>query len=273
MIYVTGADGQLGMELRGKLRDAHFLTRNDLDLSNVEMLKTFLSRSPISMLINCAAYTKVDKAEEERGLAETINTVTPALIAKYSKEKKFKFIHFSTDYVFNGLQVEPYKETTPTQPINYYGLTKEQGEKKILQENEDSLIIRTSWVYAKTGKNFINTILKTGVERDNLNVVYDQIGTLTWASDLADVVLKASDLSGIYHFTNEGVSSWYDVAVELKRLKKFKANVVPILSEQYPTPAKRPHYSVLDKQKIKSALNIKIPHWTESLELCLKQLS
>lgn len=274
MIYVTGANGQLGNELKKKLgSNAFFLTRDMLDLQNQASVEDFLKTTKIELLINAGAYTQVDKAEEERDISASVNEVAPKLMARFSRENKFKFIHFSTDYVFNGTGPSPYKETDLTDPVNFYGHTKLRGEKAVLQENPESLVIRTSWVYSTFGKNFIKTILKFGAERESLNVVYDQIGSLTNAGDLADVTLKARELSGIYHFSNEGVSSWYDVAFELKKQKNFKAAINPILSHQYPTPAKRPNYSVLDKAKIKNALGIQIPHWTESLSLCLKELS
>lgn len=274
MIYVTGANGQLGNELRRKLGSkATFLSREELDLGNPESVETFLKSTKIDLLINAAAYTQVDKAESERHLSLAINSTAPRLMSRYSREKKFKLIHFSTDYVFNGAAYTPYKESDATSPVNFYGQTKLGGENGILEENPTSLVIRTSWVYSSFGKNFIKTILKFGAERDSLNVVYDQVGSLTSAADLADVTLKSRELEGIFHFSNEGVSSWYDVAFELKKMKKFKADILPILTHQYPTPAKRPHYSVLDKAKIKSALDIKIPHWTESLSLCLQELS
>lgn len=274
MIYVTGANGQLGNELRQKLgAKATFLTREHLDLSNLLQLEKFLKETEIELLINAGAYTQVDKAESEQEFALTINAEAPKLMARYSKEKKFKLIHFSTDYVFNGKNITPYDENDEVGPVNFYGKTKLEGEIGIMQENPESLIMRTSWVYSSFGKNFIKTILKFGHERDSLNVVFDQVGALTSAKDLADVALKARELSGIYHFSNEGVSSWYDVAHEIKRLTKFKASVLPILSAEYPTPANRPSYSVLNKNKIKNSLGIKIPHWTESLEVCLKELS
>lgn len=273
MIYVTGANGQLGNELKKILgSNAVFLTREMLDLHDPVAVESFLKSTRIEMLINAAAYTKVDKAESEKDASIAINEVAPKLMARFSREKKFKLIHFSTDYVFNGKGYTPYKETDLTDPVNFYGETKLRGESSVLEENPDSLVIRTSWVYSSFGQNFIKTILKFGSEKENLNVVYDQIGTLTNASDLAEVSLKARELNGIYNFSNEGVSSWYDVAYELKKLKSFKAEINPILSHQYPTPAKRPNYSVLDKAKIKSDLNIKIPHWTESLHLCLQEL-
>lgn len=273
MIYITGANGQLGSELRLKLGDkAIFLSRNELDLSSETSVESFLQNTNLSLLINAGAYTQVDNAESERELALTINSKVPKMMARYAKKKNFKLIHFSTDYVFDGQSNVPYKETDHVSPINFYGQAKLDGEVGITQENEDALIIRTSWLYSTFGKNFIKTILKFGAERDKLNVVYDQVGTLTSVELLADVVLKAQELKGIYHFANEGVSSWYDVAVELKRIKGFKADIMPILSHEYPTPAKRPNYSVLNKNKIKDALGITIPHWTESLELCLKKI-
>lgn len=274
MIYVTGADGQLGNELKKKLgNQAIFLSRSKLHLGDETALESFLESTEISLLINAGAYTQVDKAEIERSLATSINHTAPMLIARYSKKKNFKLIHFSTDYVFNGVSHIPYTETHATDPVNFYGVTKLAGEKAVLEENPKNLVIRTSWVYSNFGRNFVKTILKLGSEKDSLNIVYDQIGTLTSASDLADITIKARELEGIFNFSNEGVTSWYDVAFELKRISNFKAEINPILSEQYPTLAKRPHYSVLDKSKIKNALDIRIPHWTESLNLCLQSQS
>lgn len=274
MIYITGANGQLGNELRRQLREnATFLNRETLDLSNLAQLEEFLSQTNIELLINAGAYTQVDKAETEKDLALSINSKAPRLMARYAFQKKFKLIHYSTDYVFAGENCRPYLETDSVKPVNFYGQTKLEGEIGVMEENPESLIIRTSWVYSTFGKNFIKTMLKFGAERESLNVVFDQIGSLTSAKDLAEISLKGRELSGIYHFSNEGVSSWYDVAHEIKRLTKFKSNLMPILSEEYPTPAKRPNYSVLNKNKIKNDLGIKIPHWTESLELCLKELS
>ncbi|MBY0518498.1 MAG: dTDP-4-dehydrorhamnose reductase [Bacteriovoracaceae bacterium] len=273
MIYVTGANGQLGNELKRHLPDAHFLNRESLDLSNLNQVEEILKSTKISILINCAAYNQVDLAEKEKELAFKINAEVPGLFSRYSLKNKFKLIHFSTDYVFDGKCSAPYSEDQKAEPLNYYGQTKLEGEKRVMDENPNNLVIRTSWVHSQFGNNFVKTLLKAGREREELNVVFDQVGTLTWASDLADAALKARELKGIFHYSNEGVSSRYDVVVELKRLKKFKAKVNPILTEAYPAPAKRPHYSVLDKSKIKKALNINIPHWTESLEKCLQQLS
>lgn len=273
MIYVTGANGQLGQELKRKLgKQAIFLERQHLDLSKLDEVEFFLKNNKIDLLINAGAYSQVDRAETDKEIALNINCNVPKLLSRYSKIKKFKLIHFSSDYVFNGLRSVPYNEEDICEPINYYGFTKREGEKAVLDENPSSLIIRTSWVYSCFGKNFVKTIIRAGSEKDQLSIVFDQVGTLTWASDLADSIIKSRDLCGIFHFSNEGVSSWYDVAHELKRLTKFKAHINPILSHEYPTPAKRPNYSVLNKNKIKNALGIKIPHWTESLGLCLKEL-
>lgn len=274
MIYVTGANGQLASELKRKLSDnAIFLTRDQLDLSNVNQLEEFLQNTKIDLLINAGAYTLVDKAESEHQLALTINSTAPQLMSSFSRKNKFKFIHFSSDYVFNGKSHMPYTEDNPIEPVNFYGETKAKGEQGVISENPDSLIIRTSWVYSEYGKNFIKTILRLSSEREQLKIVYDQVGTLTSASDLAEVVLKSRELKGIYHYSNEGVSSWYDVAHEIKRIKKLRTEILPILSSEYPTPAKRPNFSVLNKNKIRNALGITIPHWTESLEKCLQKLS
>jgi dTDP-4-dehydrorhamnose reductase len=274
MIYVTGANGQLGSELRQKLGPkAVFLNRDQLDLSDIGAVERFLKQTKIELLINAGAYTLVDKAETEQKLALIINSETPKLMSKYSREKKFKLIHFSSDYVFNGNNFLPYVETDLLDPVNFYGKTKLEGERGVLEENPESLILRTSWVYSSFGKNFVKTVLRIAAERDQLNIVFDQVGTLTFAQDLADTTLKARELSGIYHYSNEGVSSWYDVAIEIRRIMKLKTTIMPILSHEYPTPAKRPHYSVLNKNKIKQALGISIPHWTESLEICLQKPS
>lgn len=274
MIYVTGANGQLGSELRQKLGPkAVFLNRDQLDLSDIGAVERFLKQTKIELLINAGAYTLVDKAETEQKLALIINSETPKLMSKYSREKKFKLIHFSSDYVFNGNNFLPYVETDLLDPVNFYGKTKLEGERGVLEENPESLILRTSWVYSSFGKNFVKTVLRIAAERDQLNIVFDQVGTLTFAQDLADTTLKARELSGIYHYSNEGVSSWYDVAIEIRRIMKLKTTIMPILTHEYPTPAKRPHYSVLNKNKIKQALGISIPHWTESLEICLQKPS
>lgn len=272
MIYILGSTGQLGNELRRLGFGDRYLGRNELDVSNLNQLEEFLKKTNITTLINASAYTAVDKAEEEKSLAVALNAEAPALMARYASLRNFKLIHYSTDYVFDGGASEPYQEDFLKNPINTYGMTKLQGENAVSLECPNALILRTAWVYSSYGKNFIKTILKAGEERSELRVVYDQIGTLTAAEDLAEVTRMAveADLQGIYHYSGEGVSSWYDIAVYLKKKKKFKADITPILSNDYPTPAKRPFYSVLDKAKIKRDLNLRINHWSDSLDSFLK---
>lgn len=273
MIYVTGSTGQLGFELKSlpAFKDAVFLDRTQLDLSDLSQVETFLRETKISVLVNAGAYTQVDKAEAEKDLSFAVNAKAPELMAKYAADKKFRFIHYSTDYVFNGRGFKPYLETDPTDPVNYYGLGKLTGEELIFKVNPEAIVLRTSWVYSSYGKNFLNTMIRLASERPSLSVVFDQVGTPTWAHDLGVVTEKLleSRSEGIFHFSNEGVTSWYDFAVEILRQKKLRVPVTPILTEQYPTPARRPHYSVLNKTKIKSVLGGPIPHWAESLSRCL----
>jgi dTDP-4-dehydrorhamnose reductase len=270
MIYITGANGQLGQEFKKTAlgKSATFLDRSQLDLSNLSQVESFLKNNKISTLINTAAYTQVDKAEVESDLALKVNAEAPALMARYASEKKFKLVHYSTDYVFNGENFKPYTESDLTNPINFYGSTKLQAEIEILKVCPEALILRTSWVYSALGKNFFNTMIRLANERSELKVVFDQIGSPTSTIDLADVTLKSLDqnLVGIFHFSNEGIASWYDFAIEILRGKNLKTPVYPIHTSEFPTPAKRPYYSVLDKAKIKSALNLAMPHWKESLE-------
>lgn len=273
MILVTGATGQLGLELRAKLSDkAIYLDRTQLDLSVPEKLREALSTYKFTAIINAAAYTQVDLAEKEKDLAFKINAESPGVLAKLAKEINIPFTHISTDYVFDGSSKVAYKETDKKNPQSVYGASKSEGEDRVLAQNPNALIIRTSWVYSAHGKNFIKTITKLGQERDELKVVSDQIGTLTKASDLAQVILLAleKNLKGIYHYSHEGKSSWYDVAVDLKKLTGFKAKVTPIPTVEYPTPAKRPANSLLDKSKIKADLKLDIPDWKVALETFLK---
>lgn len=272
MIVVTGATGQLGFELKRRLGEqATFVDRTGLDLANVT--QAAVEKLKPTLLINAGAYTAVDKAESEKDLAQKINVEGPSRLAKLGQQMGFKLIQISTDYVFDGTASTPYKETDPVHPQGVYGKTKADAEKAVLQEQSDALVIRTSWVYSSHGKNFVKTVLRIAQEHKVMRVVYDQIGSLTYAGDLADAILKAKDLSGIYNYSNEGVGSWYDVTCAIKRFRNLSLAIEPILSAEYPTPAKRPHYSVLDKTKIKSALKLQIPHWMESLEKCLKEIS
>lgn len=266
MILVTGSTGQLGKALREQLGDkAIYLDRKTCDLSSPDTLAQSLGQYKFDLLINTAAYTQVDLAEDESERAHTVNAVAPVRLAEICATKKAKLIHFSTDYVFDGNSSVPYVETDATNPLGQYGLSKLEGEKQLLKAMPDALILRTSWVYGD-GKNFVRTIAKFGHERDELKVVYDQVGTLTSAEDLARTAVAARELQGIYHFSNEGVCSWYDVAMAVKREIGFKAKITPILSRDYPTKARRPHFGVLCKSKLKKDLNIEIPYWLESLE-------
>jgi dTDP-4-dehydrorhamnose reductase len=273
-VYVTGASGQVGGEIQRLYPNATYLTRNEVDLSSIESIATYFKGKKPKLIVNCSAYTQVDLAEKEQELANKVNAIAPGILAGLCE----KFIHFSTDYIFDGQGFRPYRESDSTGPTGIYGKTKLAGEKAVLTANSDAVVIRTSWVYSDIGKNFVKTMLKLGAERSELKVVGDQIGTPTYAKDLANLVVQNGIVnwnfkSGIYHYSNEGVASWFDLAYEIIRIKKLSCRVQPIKTEEYPTPAKRPHFSVLDKSKIKNELGIEIPHWKESLELCLRKLS
>jgi dTDP-4-dehydrorhamnose reductase len=274
MIVVIGANGQLGTELRKILgTDATYLTRAQIDLSDEEKLAQTVNELRPSFLINAAAYNAVDKAENETDLAFQINCHTPALLSRLSRENGFKFVTVSTDYVFDGESSKPYIETDPVNPLSVYGRSKAEGEKRVLDENPTSLIVRTSWVHSSHGKGFLNTVLRLAREKKPMKVVDDSIGSPTWAHDLAEVILKARDLSGVFHFSNEGLCSWYDFACAIRRFGNLDLSLTPVSSTEFPTPACRPKFSLLNKNKIKSSLGIQIPHWIESLEKCLKELS
>ena len=276
MIYVLGASGQLGQEFKKHeaFKEACFLSREQVDLSNLSQLQNFLENTKIKTIINAAAYTQVDKAESERELAQIVNSEAVKLLGQYSQKKRFKFVHYSTDYVFSGTSFRPYKESDPTSPVNFYGQSKLLGEEFLKGEAPNSLIFRTSWVYAGHGKNFFNTILRLASSREEISVVADQVGTPTWAPDLVHVTAKAlaSDLEGVFHFSNEGVASWYDFAHEIVKINNLKTRIAPITTELYPTPAVRPFYSVLDKEKLRKALGVSLPYWRDSLEACIKGL-
>ena len=285
-ILVTGANGQLGNELN-ELSVLYtdysfvFITRNELDLSDTKAITTYFIDKTFDVIINCAAYTAVDKAESEQVLARDINTKAIETLAQIAKEKAISLIHISTDYVFDGKNFKPYIETDPTNPQGVYGQTKLDGEQVMLAINPaNSLIIRTSWVYSSFGNNFVKTMMRLGKERDELGVIYDQVGTPTYARDLAQVILSiiqhptlnAQKTTEIYHFSNEGVCSWYDFAKAIFELSAIACYVKPIETLDYPTPAKRPHYSLLNKAKIKNTFDITIPYWKDSLHECLDVL-
>ena len=284
-ILVTGSYGQLGNELH-ELADQglpyHFIWTDvdTLDITDKEALRNFINKNPIDLLINCAAYNAVDKAEEEKEIAELINTKAVKLLAEISKEYGAKYIHISTDYVFNGKTFLPYKETDTPNASSVYGISKLKGEKEALKY-DNALIIRTAWLYSSYGKNFVKTMLRLGTERESLNVISDQVGTPTYAHDLAKTIIsiinhinnnKKDFNPGIYNFSNEGVCSWYDFAVFIMKSAGLSCKVLPIETKDYPLPANRPFYSVLNKSKIRSAFNIEIPHWKESLDKCIKKI-
>lgn len=275
-ILVTGAKGQLGSELSEITRnyqefDFEFHDIETLDLTDFDSVNRHISMSSPHYVINCAAYTAVDKAEEEQHSAYLLNEYVPANLADVCKKTGSKLIHISTDYVFDGKNYKPYTEEDITNPQSVYGKSKLNGEQKIMADTE-AIIIRTSWLYSRFGKNFLQTMLRLGNEKDNIKVVFDQVGSPTNARDLAMALMELiayaenhSFLPGIYHFSNEGVCSWYDFAHAIIRFKKMKACVLPITTSEYPLPAPRPHYSVLDKKKIRQAFGINIPHWQDSL--------
>jgi len=286
-ILVTGGNGQLGSEIK-RLRGSYprfnffFTDLNQLDITNGKVVESFIIENNINAIINCAAYTNVDKSESDQQNALEVNSrAVKNLIEAVSKVLNAKLIHISTDYVFDGISYQPYKENFQTNPINFYGHSKRQGEEYIENSSIDSIVIRTSWLYSVFGNNFVKTILSLGVSKDSLTVIYDQIGTPTNARDLAQTALDILfgndriDKNGkIYHYSNEGVASWYDFATEIMEIANLDCVVKPILTRDYPeTPAKRPHFSVMSKEKIKSDFDITIPHWKVTLKECIKQLN
>lgn len=272
-ILITGAKGQLGLELSKLLPDALLTDVTELDITNLDAVKTFVQEHKVGMIINCAAYTAVDKAEDDMDLATKINVTGPENLAKTG----CKIIHISTDYVFDGLGHKPYDVTDETNPISVYGKTKRSGELAVLENAGTAIVIRTAWLYSPHGNNFVKTMQRLGAERETLNVVADQIGTPTYAADLAkavtDVIPQIKDgQKGVYHFTNEGVCSWYDFARKIMELSKLTCQINPIPSSAYPTKATRPFYSVLNKETIKQDFGIKISHWEDGLKRCLNEM-
>lgn len=279
-ILVTGANGQLGSELHYLSKNATalckgftflFADRQILDIANKANVKSFCSINNITHIINCAAYTAVDKAESEPEHADLINNIAVKYIAEVAKAANIAVIHISTDYVFDGTNHKPYLETDPTNPQSVYGQTKLDGENALRAVNpNNSIIIRTSWVYSGFGNNFVKTMLRLGRQRDELSVIYDQVGTPTNARDLAQAILQIipqlnNSSVETYHFANEGVCSWYDFAIAIFENAKIKVKVKPIETKDYPTPAKRPSYSLLNKGKIKTDYSLNIPYWRHSL--------
>lgn len=274
VILVTGASGQLGQSIQfiaSNYSDCQFIfaSSTDLDITNQERVNHFFDTNTIDFCINTAAYTAVDKAESEIDKAEAINVVGPRNLAIACQKNQVKLLHISTDFVFDGASSKPYLETDATNPLGIYGKTKLEGEQAVANAMNDYFIIRTSWVYSQFGNNFMKTMLRLASERDTLSIVSDQIGSPTNAVDLAKALLSIiqsnSSKYGIYNFSNEGIASWYDFATEIFRINKVVINVNPIPTEAFPTPAKRPKYSLLDKSKIKNAFGIDIKTWQESL--------
>jgi len=273
MFLITGANGQLGTELSKLLPGAILTDVNELDITSESGVQNFVAKNKVDTIINCAAYTAVDKAEDNVELATKINVDGPRNLAKSGA----RLIHISTDYVFDGTAHKPYSPEDAAKPVSVYGRTKLAGEKAVLQYAPMATIIRTAWLYSPYGNNFVKTMRRLGAEKESINVVSDQIGTPTYAGDLAKAIVQilpqmAPENKGVYHFTNEGVCSWYDFANEIMKLSGLKCVVNPISSAQYPTRANRPFYSVLDKSKIKEVFDIKIQHWSSALEQCLRQM-
>ena len=276
MYLITGANGQLGTELSKRLPNAICTDVDDLDITRESLVADFVKKYNIDTIVNCAAYTAVDKAEDNIELATKINVDGPANLAKTGA----KIVHISTDYVFDGTAHKPYSpDSTKDEinPISVYGKTKFAGEVKVLRYAINSVIIRTAWLYSPYGNNFVKTMRKLGSEKESINVVADQIGTPTYAGDLADAIVKILPQinlknRGIYHFTNMGVCSWYDFAHEIMDLSGLQCCVNPIKTTEYPTRAKRPYYSVLDKSDIINTFGVEIPYWKDSLKKCIAEL-
>lgn len=274
-ILVTGANGQLGSELRkigfSALDEVFYTDVAELDITDYAAVEKFVKDNEIDTIINCAAYTAVDKAEEEPELAAKINTEAVSNLARAAAKEGCLLIHISTDYVFDGTGTKPYSEKDKPCPVSVYGRTKLAGEEAILKSRCFHIIIRTAWLYSSFGNNFVKTILRLAAERPEINVVSDQIGSPTYAGDLAAAIVAIMDSEerieheGIYHYSNEGVCSWYDFAAEIVRLSGKECRVKPVTTADYPTKTQRPAYSVLDKSKIKKTFGIEIPEWKDAL--------
>jgi dTDP-4-dehydrorhamnose reductase len=280
-ILVTGSNGQLGSELKD-LTSSYpqyqflFFDREQLPVNSASAVEKIFQKHRPDYLINCAAYTAVDKAESEKELANEINGTAVGYLALISRQYQTKFIHVSTDYVFKGDHSMPIKETDDVNPVNAYGASKLLGEQLAIQNNAESIIIRTSWVYSFYGKNFVKTMIRLMNEKKSIGVVDDQYGSPTYAADLAEAIMKIISSGkwpgGIYNFSNEGTINWFDFADEIRRLINSSCIIHPLTTEQYPTPARRPHYSVLDKTKIRQTFSIQLKDWKESLRACINKL-
>lgn len=281
-ILITGANGQLGNEMRVLSEEypehAYFFTDvAELDICNEQAVMDFVKANGIHTIVNCAAYTAVDNAEDHVEFCTRLNADAVGYLAKSAEANGAEFIQISTDYVFDGTAHVPYQETDPTCPESVYGSTKLEGERNALAYCSRAMVIRTAWLYSTFGNNFVKTMIRLGKERDSLGVIFDQIGTPTYARDLARAIFEAirqGVVPGVYHFSNEGVCSWYDFAKAIHRLAGITTcQVKPLHTSEYPAKAKRPHYSVLDKSKIKATYGMEVPYWMESLEECIEALS
>ena len=286
-VLITGSNGQLGSEIKELASDYEnlecvFKDLPELDICDAEVLNTFIIDQHINAVINCAGYTAVDKAEEEALIAQKVNSEGVLNLANALKKVDGKLIHISTDYVFDGNHSQPYKESDPVSPIGVYGETKRAGELAVLNGSIDAIVIRTSWLYSVYGNNFVKTMLRLGNEKKSIQVVSDQKGTPTFAKDLAktclDILSDASSTNlskkgSLYHYSNEGVTSWYNFATAIMEIGNIDCKVIPIETKDYPTQARRPMYSVLDKSKIKSDFKVTIPHWRDSLTNCIKKIN
>ena len=285
-ILVTGSNGQLGSEIKNLAANYanfsfFFMDLPALDICNSSQLDVFFKDKNINTVINCAAYTAVDKAEKDADIAEKVNATGVLNLVNAVAKVYGKLIHISTDYVFDGNHFLPYKESDPVSPTGVYGETKRAGELAVINSNIDSIVIRTSWLYSSYGNNFVKTMLRLGNEKENLGVIFDQVGTPTYARDLAKTCLEIlcentseniSKNGNLYHYSNEGVSSWYDFAISIMELGGLNCTVKPIQTKDYLTLAKRPQYSVLNKSKIKTDFKIEIPYWRDSLKDCIEKI-
>ncbi|MBQ6286797.1 MAG: dTDP-4-dehydrorhamnose reductase [Bacteroidales bacterium] len=288
-VLVTGANGQLGSELREVSaggRDRYIFTDVSslsgvetvfLDITNIEALRIICDSEQVDVIVNCAAYTAVDKAEDDHNGAMLLNSMAVANLAKVAAERNATLIHISTDYVFHGDMTVPYKEDWPTDPLGVYGSTKLLGEREIAKSGCRSIIFRTAWLYSPFGKNFVKTMRSLTAERDSIKVVFDQVGTPTYARDLACLIVKVIsegllDKTGTYHFSDEGAISWYDFAKAICELSGNRCDIRPCHTNEFPSKAERPRFSVLDKTKVKETFGITIPYWRDSLIHCIKRL-
>jgi len=281
-ILITGANGQLGNEMRllsseNNQYNYFFTDVQELDICDEHAIQKFVTENQIDVIVNCAAYTAVDKAEDNADLCRKLNAVAPGYLAKAAESRGAAMIQVSTDYVFNGTNHIPYTEEEPTCPASVYGNTKLEGEQNVMTNCSKAIVIRTAWLYSTFGNNFVKTMIRLGKERESLGVVFDQIGTPTYARDLAKAIYAAINkgiVPGIYHFSDEGVCSWYDFTLAIHRIAGINTcKVSPLHTADYPAKAARPHYSVLDKTKIKKTFDIEIPHWEVSLQECINDIN